>query len=519
MAPLQQGQGFYAPYTVPNNAPTATGIDLQVIQKTQLARDLLRIDYIVKNRGGAARRVGGRLLLDSFVDLWGPCRSVFIPKTRERIFFEKEYKAASIPEEWELYDDDEGPTPIYIAKGILRGNGATTPSKVVFGNTLAMFPFVQANNPYDYTPDTNFELRISDIGLLIYWDPVIIPGGQSKSFVTYAGMGVASHGMSDFYQATPSGQLTSQGFVGAVQAPFALPLVSGDADTHTATITAYNQNEQLISSPNGFAYIESPDGLKFADSTPGQSPRLDMGTVQSIGDALDEKSGSWIVQPTGIEAGLLPLNVTIGNGFGDSSRVRRMINVPQGRLYQIGDDWRYITFPFTYDNLQDDPKSVLGLEDGTYQILRYNSQINEYERVNRIQAGQGYWIRTLGQSGPAGTYIRLGGASPVKLGTRDIFTTTMRSGWNMMGNPSPYVVPVRDLRFVTQFGGIISFDQAVSAGYIRSGLFAFNRKTGQYETLNRESLIQPGRGTWIYSNGERTVLWPAPQGAQLSITP
>lgn len=518
VATLPHAQGYYAPFTVPTNAPTASGIDLQVTQKTQFARDLIRIELMVKNRSGSARRVGARFLLDPYVDLrnGGFTNSVFLPKTRERVLFEKEYRNASVPDEWEMYDDDEGPAPNYIAKGIMRGNGATAPSRVIFGNTLDMFPFVVANTTYDWVTRSDFELRISDIGMLMYWDPVIIPAGRSKSFVTYAGMGVANHGMSDFYQATAAGQLPSQGFVAAVQSPFALPLVNGDADTSTATLTAYFQNELQIATPSSFAFLELPDGLKFADSDSGQSPRLELGAVAAVGDSLDERSGNWVVQPTGIEAGLLPVTVTFGNAYGDSSRAVRYVNVPQGRLYQLSDDWRFVTFPFTYTDLQDDPAQVLGLPPGTFQIVRYNSEINDYEQVSRILPGHGYWIRMLGQGT---TFVRLNDANPINLATRDIFTSTIRQGWNQVGNPSPYVVPVRELQFVTAFGGILSFEDAVSSGFIRAGLYAYNRKTNQYEALNRESLVQPGRAIWIYANGERTILWPAPQGPARSITP
>ncbi len=518
VATLPNGQGYYAPYTVPNNAPTASGIDLQVTQKTQFARDLLRIELMIRNRSGSARRVGARLLLDPYVDLrnGGFTNSVFLPQTRDRILYETEYRNASVPPEWEMFDDDEGPNPNYIAKGIFRGQGATSPSRVIFGNTLDMWPFVQANAQYDWVTRPDFELRISDIGMLIYWDPISIPAGQTRTFVTYAGMGVANHGMSDSYQTTPAGELRTRGFVGAVQSPFALPLTDGDADTATATITAYFQNELQILAPGSFAFLELPDGLKFADNAPDQSQRLELGAVSAIGDSLDERSGNWTVQPTGIEAGLLPVNVTFGNTFGDSARAVRYINVPQGRLFQLGDDWRFITFPFTYTNLQDDPAQVLGLAPGTFQIVRYNSEINDYEQVSRIQPGQGYWVRMLGQGT---TFVRLNEASPVKLGSREVFTTGMRQGWNMVGNPSPYVVPVRELQFVTSFGEIVTFDQAIRSGFIRAGLYSYNRKTGNYEALNRESLIQPGRSIWIYANGERTVLWPAPQGPQRAITP
>jgi hypothetical protein len=519
---LPEFQGFFAPYTVPANAPSGSGVDLEVNQKVQFARDLIRYEVVIQNNGGSARRVGARLLLAPYVDDWGPTRSVFLPETRERILFEKEYRNAFVPNEWEIYDDDEGPDPNFIGKGILRGNGATAPSRVIFGNLLDMWPVVIANaqTTYDWVVRPDFELRIADIGLLIYWDPISIPAGQTRSFVTYAGVGVANHGMSDAYQATQGSVNTSQqeaqGFIGAVQAPFALPLINGDADTIEHTVTAYIQNVFAFSMPNTFAYMQLPDGLRFGDSDPDQSQRIVIGGLGAVGTGLDEGSGSWSVQATGIEAGLLPIQMSYGNGYEDSARTTRMVNVPQGRLYQFGDDWRMITFPFTYNALQNDPTAVFGLPAGSFQIVQYNPVSNQYEQVNQLRPGESYWVRMLGLGE---TFVRAAGANPIKLGTRDAFTTQVKRGWNQVGNPSPYVVRVRDLRFLSPGGIIVSYDQAVSSGYIRPAFYEYNRKTGQYVQLGKEALINPGRGIWLYATSERNIVWPPPQGPKLSITP
>ena len=40
----------------------------------------------------------------------------------------------------------------------------------------------------------------------------------------------------------------------------------------------------------------------------------------------------------------------------------------------------------------------------------------------------------------------LANANPVKLSSDDTFAAGLRSGWNQVGNPSPYAVSVRDLR-------------------------------------------------------------------------
>lgn len=519
---LPDGQGFFAPYFF------QTGdIDLTVNQKVQFARDLVRVEVVIRNNSGVTRRVGARMLLDPYVDLLGPTRSVFFPKTRERVLFESEFRGNSIPDEWVVYDDDEGPNPTWVAKNILKGNGATTPARLVIGNTLDLFPFVEANTVYDWTVRPDLELRISDIGALIYWDPVPIAANQTRSFVTYIGMGVASHGMSDAYVASQS-QVSladrGQGFVAAVQGPPALPLVNGNSDTVEQTVRAFIQNQFSFSMPSTFAFIDLPDGLEFASSNPNQPARRDFGSLAAVGTGLDEGTGNWTIQANGIDAGQLAITVTGGNGFSDTARVTRYINVPQGRRYQFSNDWKMVTFPFSFNALQDDPTQVFKeldgvtpLTPGSFQIVRYNPLVNSYEAVNQIVAGEGYWVR---MTGVGTTDVRLGSQSqPIKLGTRDVFTSAMLRGWNQVGNPSPYTVRLRELRFLGTGGIIVGYDTAISSGLIRPGIFQYNWKTGAYEQLTRDSLVKPGQGIWIFANSERNVVWPPPQGAGLSITP
>lgn len=523
---LPDNQGYFAPYTM---TAAASGIDLTVNQKTVFARDLIRVEVVVRNNSGATRRVGARMLLDPYVDFQGPTRSVFIPETRERVFFEKDYVGGQVPAEWEIYDNDESANPTWVAKAILKGNGATTPSRLVIGNMLDIYPFAlgTAAGNYDWIVRPDFELRIADIGSLVYWDPITIPPGQSRSFVTYIGMGVASHGMSDAYVATQSQASIAdfgQGFIGAAQAPFALPLVNGDSDTTEHTFTAFCQNAFNFVSPNAFAFIDLPDGLQFGTSDPTQAQRVDFGSLSPVGFTGDEGTGQWTIMANGLDAGILPVVVTFGNGFFDTARAIRNINVPQGRRYQFNDGWKMVTFPFSFTALQDDPVDVFKqldgvtpLNPGTFQIVRYNPLIGAYEQVDELRAGESYWVRMLGVGD---TDVRLGPqAQPIKLTTRDLFTSVLQPRWNQVGNPSPYVVRVRDIRFLATGGILLTFDQAVASGFIRPSLYRWNTKTRVYDLLTRDSLIKPGDGIWIFAASERTIVWPAPYGIGLSITP
>jgi hypothetical protein len=524
---LPRGLGFFAPYRFEDGT-------IEVTQKVEFARDIVRIEWIVRNLGGTARRVGVRALIDPYVNYWGPTRSMFLPGSRERVFFEADYgqrtgtpttpRNPAVPPVWELYDDDEGPNPIFIAKGYLTGLGATPPTRVVLANSLNLFP---AAGTWDYSVDDPMELRISDPSVLLYWDPVLIAGGQVRSFVTYAGVGVADHVVSNAYligqaRSARTKDYATQGYVAALQTPFALPLRFGNADIGptgselVASFKAYLQNMYTDSSlPGASAFIDLPDGLQFAGG--GGSRLISLGTLASVhSGGRDEGSAEWRVVPNGIEAGLLNVGVTFSNAFQDSTRVTRQINVPQGRRYQLGDDWRMVTFPFTYTQDSDDPAEVLGLQPGTFQIVAYNPLTGTYDPVSRLQPGRGYWVRMRGQGD---TFVRAAGAAPVKLALDEKFILPLRRGWNQVGNPSPYSVPLRTLRVLVTGGDRIGFEEAVSRGLIRAGIYSYNRKTRQYVQLTRNSAVDPGKGIWIYSTRDQSILWPAPEGPQLSITP
>jgi hypothetical protein len=545
---LPLGQGYFAPYRY-------EGGTLIVNQKLQFARDLLRVQYDVSNVGGTARRVGVRALLDPFID-YGvdridftnpePTKSIFLPKTRDRIFFEQDWgqrtgtpttpRNGIVPDEWEMYDDDEGFNPNMIVKGYLRGLGATTPTRFAVVNSLN--GFYPTGQKWDYRTDglngQGQELRISDIATLIYWDPVLVPAGSTKSFVTYIGLGVANHGVSDAYLATQQpGVLEPQGFVAAVQTPFSLPLVNGNADTQTSYVDGSIQNVFRFATPANFAFVELPDGLKFADAAGAQTQKIELGSIAGVGSGFnDEATATWTVQATGIEAGLLPVRVTFGNGILDSAQVTRLVNVPQGRLYQFGSDWRMFTFPFSYQNLEDDPAEVFldengnKLPSGSFQIVRYNpaNVSTPYEQVSQLRAGEGYWIRMLNIPEGASTFVRLKDTSdPIRLGNTDpsggrsLYTMTLKRGWNQIGNASPYAVRLRDVQFLSG-NVLIDWDRAVSAGMVRPAIFEWNRKQRVYQQVPRDSFIQPGRGVWIFSHSERTIALPSPYGLRLSIS-
>ncbi|MFN3648372.1 MAG: hypothetical protein ACK47B_02225 [Armatimonadota bacterium] len=511
--------GFWTPYTFPSGGPSASGINLEVNQIVQFARDMVRVEVAVRNLG-SSRRVGARLIIAPYTDNAGGRRSnpnplpstsisdssVFIPDTRQRIRFETELRGAQIPNDYLVLDlrDD----PIFVAKGILRGNDATTPSKVIFGNMLDIFPWAIANAQYDWPTRPAQRLDISDIGTLMYFEPELISTNQTKSFVTYAGIGVVDHGMSLFYQSKPDGELEGEGYVGGLQTDFGLPVNGGDVHLVSDTVSAdvYNLDARPIY--NAVAFLNLPTGLELVD--PEQSPAQDIGFVNGLenGDGTGNRRAQWEVRPNGIVSGLLELSVDFSNEFGDSARAVRKINVPQGRRYQFDTQYRMLTFPFTFNGGQNSVTSAFNLPRTSFQAFRYNPLINQYETVNEIVPGQSYWVR---MNGLPTQFVDLQGATPLQVGTTQNTLTTIRRGWNQIGNPSPYAVRVADLQILSPTG-FRSYAEAVRNGDIRPSLYEWDFVRREYKQLGADSILQPGRGVWIYANTERRIRWPQPEG-------
>lgn len=516
------GMGTFAPHTL-TGGTGAGAFNLEVDQVLSFARDQLRVEIRVRNAGGAARRVGVKMFLNPFEGV----RTVFLPENQEKVLFETDFgravgttvppRRAQVPSSWEMYDvvntnitrDDVFDT----FKNIIRGNGATTPDRVVFGNALNMFG-TQAT--WNYVADPSHDLRLSDVGVLLYWDTVPIAAGQTRVVATYIGRATAAHGMSDFYVASPPTPSNQFGFVGALETPFALPLINGNSDLQanglplTFAFKGFVQNEANTATPGATALLTLPDSLKFAD--PGDSPQRAFGFLDPIGaNVLDEEFGTWEVQASGVEAGISPVDAQFASGFGDTAAARRLVNVPQGRLYQLQETYKMLGFPFTYNGITD-PATALGLPSGSFVVLTYNPVINDYESVSALEPGKGYWVRLLGLPTQ---FVRVTAQSqPVNLEATAPFRVGLRNGWNMISNPSPYAIPVRELQFISA-PRFLSFEDAVTRGLIRPSLYEFNRKTRVYDRLSADAVLNPGRGFWIYSFGEQTLVFPVPVGPDI----
>ncbi|HET6382600.1 MAG TPA: hypothetical protein VFJ58_04340 [Armatimonadota bacterium] len=144
----------------------------------------------------------------------------------------------------------------------------------------------------------------------------------------------------------------------------------------------------------------------------------------------------------------------------------------------------------------DDLASLLGLTllpDGAADIATYDPVGGQYLQYPHLPGpdgksavpGRGYWALEKGshtlqpaQSSP--------NASPMDL--------TLPAGWNMIGDPYPYPLPVSSLQVVAS-GTPESFSAAVTAGIVGSTIWTWDNVGGQYVAA---TTLSPYEGYWIY---------------------
>lgn len=568
------GRTIVSVWQIPPDTANDPNRNIVVTLKISVVRDLARAEWTIENRGNS-RSVGLRLGADPSPD---PTDTVFSPTfVPPDGFFtnETDFRPNFTPQRpgfqlltptskaFQFFPVD--PEPYSISMQQYRGLDATPPDRFILAGFTNLIGgngppsggagFREDNgrvintglNFYDYVinparfllgPIINF----GDPTYGAYYGPFTLGGGRTKSIVTYYGVGNADHAL-----AVPRGGRPdpppaiggSELYVGAVETAFSLPLIGGIAGTNTSggfgTFRtdgwAMNLRNNLVI-PGVVAQLGLPVGLELDGASPSGST-VPLGDLAPYDNAGDEGQATWTIKVNGEQAGVLPVNVSFDSPLGTAA-VTRQVNVPQGIIYVFrkpGVDGQaapsMYTFPFTFAN--PDPDFVFGLNRaaGDYQIFRWNPLANgglgQYEAVTQLVAGESYWIQLLGVAADKLT-VTLNGATPINIpgsgiGPGGSYATLIQQFWNMVGNPSPYAVLLKDVRFQDpRTGQILDFDNAVRAGFMAGSVWRFNRFTGQYQRVGMWDYVNPGDGVWMFATRPVTIFWPAPRNLNISIS-
>ncbi len=525
---------------------TQAGTNIVVRQSIRLRRSTARLEWTIRNIDQVnAHAVGLQFVVNQDTDLF-----VVNPQsgaTNRPVL----YTGGNIPATLDLPETRVNPTR--FGRFTLRGFDATLPNRVfITDERTYRAENYQIPNPTQY--ESPFALATG-----VYWDPVSIPPGGTRTIVTYFGNGSANEDLAaDFvsgvegvealqFNSAAAATLTDEqktgatlGTGGAFLAPQTFQIFGGVYNqTAQASPQGEPDPEREVVLNNVAMSLTLPRGLVFA---PGETSTKVVGTLR--GDA--EGRAMWNVVATGETYGALTYQLAVSAPPVGSRTISRVINIPATPLRTFSNaDWDLVSFPFTFDptlSNQGDPSTILNAitrpvdnPGGVVPIFRYDPASsagggNPYPRVTQIGPGVGYFYR------PSLTRtVLLAGAVPIpeqappsgELGTP--YQITLERGWNMIGNPYVYEIPLAYLRIVPLENNpslrSFTFSEAVTAGFVRGALFYYNGQAGggRYEFLqNLSDPLRPWVGYWLFVNSRVTLVYATPtsiNSAVLGATP
>lgn len=268
--------------------------------------DTAQIEYHVENLGTESHLVGLRLVLDTMLGAndGAPFRVEDRALTSDSVYY-----AQNMPEFWQAFDSLSNPQ--VMSQGTLTGPGVTTPDRVYFTNWGSL-----ADNlwNFDFTPGRDFT-RIGefelDSAIALFWDQVSLAPGESRSFVSYYGLGGVTIAPGDL--------------VVGVTSPAQIPADSEGFQTFS--IIAYIQNDGQGDALDVVAELKLPPGLQLVGSP--AKIRLD---DLKVGET---KQTGWQVRAQSNAEGVLTYEVEVTAVNSEPNQVRRAVELLSPARLQV----------------------------------------------------------------------------------------------------------------------------------------------------------------------------------------
>ncbi|MFH5186367.1 hypothetical protein ACHHV8_29225 [Paenibacillus sp. TAB 01] len=184
------------PHNVDRTNTSVWSMDgVSIRQTLEIADDIknpnignVRVKYEVSNNGSAVRQIGARMLLDTMLGS-NDGAAFLVGGDNKPITTETSLSGDQVPTYWRSLDNLFNPA--VFSYGLLSGYGNAKPSQVVFGHWNKL-----SETKWDYSPDANLDFTkktnaygAADSAVALYWNPIEIGAGETKTFETYYGTG------------------------------------------------------------------------------------------------------------------------------------------------------------------------------------------------------------------------------------------------------------------------------------------------------------------------------------------
>lgn len=296
--PAEEGRRIDAAWEYPQG--------IEVVQRLSIARgpttgllDTARIEYVATNRDGLPHRVGLRVVIDTMA---GSNDGAPFRVGEQAIETDTQIAGtqAGLPEFWQVFDSLT--QPAVVAQGMVRGGEVTPPSRIYFTNWGVLRESLWE---FDFQPGRTFERKGEyelDSAVALFFDPVELQPGESRSVVVYYGLGGLSIVPGDLAIGLSSPEMAVIGQVDPV------------------SIVAYVQNTGRGAALDTRVRLELPEGLALVEGASAS---------RSLGDlpAGETAQVAWAVRVTARSAGTLTFSVRAEATNAEPNVARRSIRV------------------------------------------------------------------------------------------------------------------------------------------------------------------------------------------------
>jgi hypothetical protein len=268
--------------------------------------DTAQIEYHVENTDTETHWVGLRLMLDTMLGAndGAPFRVEDRALTTDTVYY-----AQNMPEFWQAFDSLSSPQ--VMAQGTLKKPGVAPPDRTYFTNwgSVADAPW-----NFDFVPGRDFT-RVGewelDSAIAMFWDPVALEPGESRSYVTYYGLGGVTIAAGDL--------------VVGVTSPAQVP--ADEEGFQTFSIIAYVQNDGEGDALDVVAELKLPRELELV----GSPAKVSLGDL-AVGDT---KHTGWQVRAQSNAEGTFSYEVVVTSVNSETNRVSRTLEVLSPARLQV----------------------------------------------------------------------------------------------------------------------------------------------------------------------------------------
>ena len=264
-------------------------------------QDTIEIKYTVQNNDSTAHEIGVRVMLDT--KLGSNDSAPFKVPSIGDVTTESEWLAGNIPPYYQAFDSLTDPQ--IQSQGTLIGGSAIVPDRFV----ICKWSRVD-DTPWEFT--INEGESNGDSAVAMYWNPVSIGAGQSRTVITYYGLGGID--------------INTEGSLAVgLTADATLSVVENRLSPNPFTLTAYIENTVSgfdQTAENVYAQLNLPAGLSLDAS---ETTRHDLGSIERD----QGTQTSWRILASGNPSGLLTYSVEVGGDNLETESYPKTVYIPE----------------------------------------------------------------------------------------------------------------------------------------------------------------------------------------------